>query len=79
MDSSELTRDQAKRLREQLLPILRYLEALRTRIDQQAWPKSDRIRHNVEATFDAVHRLTVELHYLSCPGVAGHTARERGS
>jgi hypothetical protein len=33
------------------------------------FPPDDKLYQKVEAAYDAMHRLTVEVHYLSCNGV----------
>jgi hypothetical protein len=65
MDSRQLTAEQAAKTREQLLPSLRYLQALRNRVQQRGFPPDDRLRQLVEQAHDAVHRLIVDLHYRS--------------
>ena len=71
MNSRDLTAEQAKQTRQQLLPSLRYLAALRNRVQQCGFPADDPLRQRVEQAHDAVHRLTIELHYLSCNGGVG--------
>jgi hypothetical protein len=75
MDSRELSIDQAAKLYDQLRPQLRYLLALRRRMEQCGFPPDDELRQLVERAYDAVHRLSVELHYLSCP--SGVSQRRR--
>lgn len=52
-----------------------YLHALVERTRQQAFPADDRVRHLAETAYNAVHGLTVELHYLSVGHGVGKPAR----
>lgn len=68
MDFRQITVEQAAKVREQLLPSLRHLQALRNRLQQRGFLPDDRLRQLVEQAHDAVHRLTIDLHYRSVKG-----------
>jgi hypothetical protein len=78
MDSSNLTPEQCRLIRDQLGPIQRYLHALLERTRQQAFPADDNVRHVTETAYNAVHELSVELHYLSVPHGVGRPPKEGG-
>jgi len=78
MDSRDLTRGQAERLREVVVPYLRYLhrlQRLQRRMELQGFPPNDRLYQLVCQTYDKVHNLCVELHYLSCQSGVGREPR----
>jgi hypothetical protein len=76
MNSSDLTPEQCKIIGDRLRPILRYLHALRNRVQQQAFPQDDKVRRLVEAAHDNVHHLSVELHYLGIRSGVGRPSRD---
>jgi NAD(P)-dependent dehydrogenase (short-subunit alcohol dehydrogenase family) len=49
-------------------PSLRFLLALRQRTVDRGFPPDDELRQHVEGAADAVHKLSVTLHYLSVNG-----------
>jgi hypothetical protein len=75
MDSRQLTTDQAKQLFAQLQPKVRYLHALRRRIEQRHFPPDDELRQAVQRACDAMQSLYMQVHYLSCDSGVG---RKRG-
>lgn len=79
MDSSHLTTDQAEQVRNQIRPALYnlHLHRLRERIDQRGFPRDDELRQRVEQAHEAVHRLWVKLHYMSCKGSVGRPSKDR--
>ena len=48
--------------------MLAYVHKLRQRIERRHFPPDDPPRRKVIAACDAMLRLTVDLHYRSCPG-----------
>jgi hypothetical protein len=76
MDSRDLTCEQARILRERLMPTQRFLHALHERVHQQAFPPDDKVRQLVDAAYEAVFALSVELHYLSVRSGVGREERE---
>ena len=76
MDTDDLTTDQARQLHERIRPMLAYLYKLRGRMEQRGFPRDDELRQLVERAYDSVHRLSVELHYLSCKSGVGRPPRK---
>ena len=66
MNSSSITREQAEKLSAAIREHLGYLVRLRTRMELRGFPSDDPLYLLVCRAFDAVHRLSVELHYMSC-------------
>ena len=75
MDELDITREQAEKLRDRVGEMVRYLSALRRRLDDRHFPQNDRFRQRVEWAYDAVHGLWVTLHYMSCRGSVGDSRR----
>jgi hypothetical protein len=71
MDADDLTPEQCAELPARLRPTLYYLSRVRTRMDRRHFPPQDELRLKVQAACEAMHRLTVDLHYRTCPGRAG--------
>jgi hypothetical protein len=61
-----ITIEQAKQLEATVGRMLGYLNALRSRMEKQGFPPNDLLRERVERAYDAVHSLSVRLHYLTC-------------
>ena len=66
MDRTTLTRDQAQAVSQVIRVQLGYLFKLRERMRAAGFPHDDPLLAKVDAAYDAVHRLSVDLHYLSC-------------
>ena len=69
MDRDSLTKDQAKKINAAVQPSLAYLFRLRERMTKTRFPPGDPLFQLVENAYDAMQRLFVALHYLSCDGV----------
>ena len=69
MDRTALKKSQAKTVSEALFPGMNYLFRLRERMEKVGFPQDDKLFKMVCAAYDAMHRLSVEVHYLSCNGV----------
>jgi hypothetical protein len=67
MQSTDLTRDQARALKNKLQPMLRYLARLKRRMTYRGFQADDRLFAAVVQTENAIHALSVEVHYL-CVG-----------
>jgi hypothetical protein len=52
---------------------MNYLIRLQTRMEKVGFPPDDRLYKLVANAYDAAHRLSVEIHYLSCKGVGRPT------
>jgi hypothetical protein len=72
MRCEDLTREQAQVLKNKLRPMLSYLGRLKERMCRRGFVADDRLLAAVCRAEDAVHALTVEVHYLSVgDGVVG--------
>jgi hypothetical protein len=69
MDRDSVTKDQAKTINASVQPSLGYLYRLRERMVKTGFPPNDPLLKLVDRAYDSMHRLFVELHYLSCYGV----------
>jgi hypothetical protein len=76
MDIHSLTPDQAAKMYKAIWPALNYLTRLRARMEKKGFPPGDRHFQLVNQASDAVHRLSIELHYLSCKSGVGRTENE---
>jgi hypothetical protein len=74
MQSTDLTREQVRSLKNKLHPMLGYLSRLKRRMVQRGFLNDDPLLAAVVRAEDAMHALHVETHYLSCDGGVG---RER--
>jgi len=69
MDRDSVTKDQAKTINASVQPSLGYLFRLRERMTTTGFPPDDPLLKLVDQAYDSMHRLFIELHYLSCDGV----------
>jgi hypothetical protein len=76
MDRSTVKKSQAKVVSEALFPGMNYLFRLRERMQKAGFPHDDKLYKMVESAYDAMHRLSVEVHYLSCDGVGEPRPKE---
>jgi hypothetical protein len=53
---------------------MNYLVRLKTRMEEVGFPPADPLYKLVAGAYDAMHRLSVETHYLSCKGVGRPSA-----
>ena len=65
MQSDDLTPAQAKRLKENLRPMLGYLSRLKTRMEKHRFHHEDPLLRAVVKAYDTMQALNVEVHYLS--------------
>jgi hypothetical protein len=77
MNRESLTKDQAKKLNASIQPSLAYLFRLRERMIKRGFPPGDPLLKLVEKAYDSMHRLFVELHYLSCDGAGRPTDKNK--
>jgi hypothetical protein len=75
MDSEELTAKQAESMRNALIPHVRYLYKLQTRMERTGFPASDELFQATQRAYDAVQELCMKLHYLSCKSGVGSKTR----
>ena len=75
MTSDELTREQARALKNKLQPMLGYLSRLKRRMVYRLFRPGDPLSDAVDRALDSMHRLYVEVHYLTCGDVTGRNHR----
>jgi hypothetical protein len=75
VNSDDLTKRQLETLKAQTRWMLRYLARLQRRMIKRKFLESDPLLQRVRAAHNAVHALSVELHYLSVESGAGRPAR----
>ena len=73
--AGKIKRSQAKELHRRLRPKLSYLYRLRERMQKVGYVPGDRLYELAVKSYESVHALCVEVHYLSCDGT-GETAPE---
>jgi hypothetical protein len=76
MRSDDLTRDQARALKNKLQPMLGYLNRLKKRMQRRGFPPDDRLLIAACRAEEALHALSVEVHYVACGDTAGRAASE---
>jgi hypothetical protein len=78
MTRNDVTKAQAAKLNKALYPPTNYLVRLRRRMERLGFPFNDPLYMLVCAAHEAVNRLRLGAHYLSCdvgePGRDGHAA-----
>jgi hypothetical protein len=75
MQSDDLSRDQARALKNKLHPMLGYLTRLRKRMAARGFTQDDPLLQVVQRAEMAMHELHVAVHYLSCGDTAGGLPR----
>ena len=75
MDSQQLTTRQAERMRNAMIPYVRYLYRLQTRMEKTSFPPSDELFQATRRAYDAAQDLCMKLHYLSCKSGVGTPSR----
>ncbi len=71
MNADDLTTDQAKEINAALYGSLNYLCRLRERMEKKGFKPDDPLFVLVEKAYDAMRRLTGDLHYRSCSSGVG--------
>ena len=71
MDSTRIKPWQAKLMYATLRPALGYLCRLREHMERRGFPPNDKLLKLTIAAYNAIHSLTVELHYMSCESGVG--------
>ncbi len=78
MDSNDLSTDQARVLYRGIVPSLRYLFHLSSRMEKVGFGQDDPLFQLVARAYDAVHHLSVHVHYMGCEsGVNREPPRKR--
>jgi hypothetical protein len=73
----DLTREQARALKNKLQPMLGYLGRLKDRMRRRGFLQDDPLLAAVCRAEDAMHALTVEVHYLACGDSVGRRGKEK--
>jgi hypothetical protein len=76
MRCTDLTREQARALKNKLQPMLRYLARLKRRMTYRGFPPDDPLLIAVVDAENALHALSVEVQYLSCGDSVGRKRSE---
>jgi len=76
MDSQQLTTRQAESMRNALIPHVRYLYKMQTRMEKTGFPQSDELFQATRRAYDAAQDLCMKLHYLSCKSGVGIQSRD---
>jgi hypothetical protein len=66
MDCSQLRPNQIAIFKKEIDRQLRYLGRARRRLELLGFPPADPLYREVSRAFEAVHGLSIRLHYLSC-------------
>jgi hypothetical protein len=75
MRAEDLTREQARALKNKLQPMLSYLGRLKDRMRRRGFVADDRLLAAVCRAEDAIHALSVEVHYLACGDRVGRGSK----
>lgn len=75
LEYKRLTTVQAKELADRVRPMLVFLLKFRDRLKYTGFDSDGQLYQVVERAHDAVHHLSVVLHYESCPRGAGYPAK----
>jgi hypothetical protein len=76
MNSKQFAAWQAKRISNALTPGFGYLVRLRARMEKVGFPSNDPLFRLVLNAEDAMHRLTVAMHYEGCKSGVGRADKE---
>ena len=79
MRSDDLTREQARALKNKLQPMLGYLHRLKKRMHNRGFPPTDELLQAVCKAEMAMHELHVAAHYLACGDNVGRPRRDAGA
>ena len=70
MNSNTIEKWKAARIAEALFPATNYLVRLRERMQKVGFPHDDHLYQLACSAHDAVNRLRMAAHYVSCSGVS---------
>lgn len=71
MDRFDLTKEQCEKMLDVIGPALGYLSRLKRRIEDEAFPRDDKLREDVERAQGAMQDVRMTLHYLTCTESVG--------
>jgi len=74
--SLDLTTGQAAKINDRIRPLVSYLYRLKERMERRSFPRDDPYYLLVVRAHDAMHRLFVETHYMSCKQGVGRGDRK---
>jgi hypothetical protein len=60
------TPKQAEAFRERIAPMLGFVHGCRRRLEARGFHPSSKLYQLVNAAYDALHSLHIELHYIAC-------------
>ena len=75
MNSHDLTKEQARALKNKTGAMLNYLGRLQRRMRYRGFLETDPLLQQIVEATNAVHALRIELHYLMCGDVTGRKRR----
>jgi hypothetical protein len=61
-----LTPKQAEAFRQRIAPMLGFVHGCRRRLEARGFHPSSKVFQLVNAAYDALHSLHIELHYMAC-------------
>ena len=68
MNSHDLTSEQARAISERVRQSLGYLHRLKSRMEKRGFPIDDEVYRSAVTAYNALHALSVGVHYLACDG-----------
>ena len=74
MRREDVTREQAEAISQKIGPMLGYLNRLKKRMNE-VFARDDSLFDEVIDAADALHRLNVSIHYLSCGQATDHACQ----
>ena len=77
MQADDLTRDQARALKNKLQPMLGYLSRLKRRMSYRGFLHDDELMQAVVRAEAAMHELHILVHYISCGDSVGRVSKNR--
>jgi hypothetical protein len=79
VDSSDLTPEQAEKIRDALVPFVRYLYRLQQRMREREFPGGDPLVLLTDNAFLAAGDLAEKLHHMACQnGITPHASPKDG-
>jgi hypothetical protein len=76
MTSPDLKTWQAAKMKAKLAPTLSYLYRVVQRMNQRGFPPDDKLYQITLHTYQDLHHLCMELHYLSCKSGVGREKKD---
>jgi hypothetical protein len=76
MDSSQITTEQAEKIKDAIGPAFGYLSRLVRRMERRGFPPDDKLSQLATAAYDRMHHLWIDRHYRSCRSGVGRGKRD---